>query len=300
MNPPHKSQVLRPYRCRSRGSLAKIGSVLCPEIFMCVPGCCEAMERAISRRGALAGAVASMAFAGASQASAPRSFTRVIDLTHTLSPAFPTFFGTAGIAIERRYSLKKDGANVCWWNVSEHAGTHVDAPFHYSDTGASAEKIAVEQLVVPLAVVDVSAKAVGNADYQLSRTDLVDWEARHGQLPENACVAMNSGWAQHLGSAKFTGKDAAGTMHFPGIHPDAAAWLIAERRIAGLAVDTLSLDHGPSEDFKTHRLWLPSGRWGIENIANLEQVPTNGATLIVGLPKVKGASGGPTRILALI
>jgi kynurenine formamidase len=89
-------------------------------------------------------------------------------------------------------------------------------------------------------------------------------------------------------------------MHFPGIDPQAAEWLIRERRIAGLAVDTLSLDHGPSRDFRTHQLWLPSGRWGIENIANLDQVPAAGATIVVGLPKVKDASGGPARILALI
>jgi kynurenine formamidase len=267
---------------------------------MCVPGCHEVIERAISRRGALAGAVVTTVLAGTGEARAQRSFTRVVDLTHTLSPAFPTFFGKPGIALERRYSLKKDGANVGWWHVLEHAGTHVDAPFHYSDAGATADKISAEQLVVPLAVVDVSAKAARNADYQLLRADLADWEARHGRLPDNACVAMNSSWAQHLGHAKFVGKDAAGTMHFPGFHPDAASWLIDERRVAGLAVDTLSLDHGPSGDFETHRLWLPSGRWGIENIASLDQVPATGATLVVGLPKVKGASGGPARILALV
>lgn len=266
---------------------------------MCVPGCREAIEQVISRRGLLAGTVASAAVAGTSEAHVPRSFTRVVDLTHTLSPAFPTFFGTPGIRLERRYRLKQDGANVGWWHVLEHAGTHVDAPLHYSDAGASADRIAPEQLVVPLAVVNVAAKAARDADYQLSRADLADWEASHGSLPDNACVAMNAGWAQHLGSRKFAGED-NGTMHFPGIDPDAAAWLMAERRIAGLAVDTLSLDHGPSGDFRTHRLWLPSGRWGIENIAALDQVPPSGATLVVGLPKVQGASGGPARIFALV
>ena len=266
---------------------------------MCVPGCREAIERVISRRGVLAGVAASTVLATGSPARAQRSFTRVVDLTHTLSPAFPTFFGTAGFRLERRYRLKRDGANVGWWHVLEHAGTHVDAPFHYSDDGASADKIAPEQLVVPLAVVDVAAKAARDPDYQLSRADLAEWEASHGRLPDNACVAMNAGWAQHLGSRRFAGEH-NGTMHFPGIGPDAAAWLITERRIAGLAVDTLSLDHGPSGDFRTHRLWLPSGRWGIENIAALDQVPPSGATLVVGLPKVKGASGGPARIFALV
>jgi kynurenine formamidase len=263
---------------------------------MRVPGCREAIQRVISRRGFFAGAASAGFLAVQAQA---RSFSTVIDLTHTLSPAFPTFFGTPGIRIDRRYTLKRDRANVGWWHVLEHAGTHVDAPFHYSDTGATVDRIAPEQLVVPLVVIDVAAKAARNADYQLSRQDLAEWEEKHGPLPDNCCVAMNSGWAQHVAHARYAGRN-SGTMHFPGIHPQAAEWLIKERRVAGLAVDTLSLDHGPSRDFGTHQLWLPSGRWGIENIANLDKVPASGATIVVGLPKVKDASGGPARILALI
>jgi kynurenine formamidase len=156
-------------------------------------------------------------------------------------------------------------------------------------------------LVVPLAVVDVTAQAAKNADYQLSRQDLADWEKKHGRLPGNCCVAMNSGWAQHAGNAaKFVGKDSAGVLHFPGFAPEAAEWLLKERRVVGLAVDTVSLDHGPSKDFKTHYLWLPTGRWGIESIANLDRVPATGATLVVGLVKIKDATGGHARIFALL
>ena len=279
---------------------------------MCVPGCREAIQRAMSRRGFFKGAAAGFAatagFAAnagsaataATPALAQRSFTSVIDLTHTLSPEFPTFFGIPGIAIERRYTFSKDGANVNWWHVLEHAGTHVDAPFHYSDTGAAAEMIPADQLVVPLAVVDVAAKAARDSDYAMTVQDILDWEVRHGRLPDNCCVAMHSGWAQHAGNAaKFTGRQ-ANAFHFPGVSPDAADWLISERRVAGLAVDTMSLDPGASKDFKTHKLWLPSGRWGIENVASLDKVPATGATLIAGLPKVKGASGGPARVFALV
>lgn len=268
---------------------------------MCVPGCREAVQRALSRRGLFTGAAAAGFLAtGVTPALAQRSFTSVVDLTHTLSPDFPTFFGTPGISIEKRYTLKKDGANVNWWHVLEHAGTHLDAPLHYSATGASVEMIPAEQLVVPLAVVDVARKAARHADYELDTHDLLDWEAKHGRLPEGCCVAMHSGWARRLTSPNFVGKDTGGIMHFPGIHPEAAAWLMNERSVAGLSVDTLSLDHGPSKDFRTHTLWLPSGRWGIENIANLDKVPAVGATLVVGVPKVKGATGAPARIFALV
>ena len=112
---------------------------------------------------------------------------------------------------------------------------------------------------------------------------------------------MHSGWAQHVSNpAKYTGKDASGVFHFPGVSPEAAEWLMKERTISGLAVDTLSLDNGPSKDFKVHYSWLPSGRWGLENVANLDKVPAAGATLVVGVAKVKDATGGPARLIALV
>lgn len=272
---------------------------------MCVPGCEAAVHRALTRRGFFRGVAASGFAATAvgvgSAVAAPRRFETVVDLTHVMSPAFPTFFGVPGIEMQKQFDFKKDGFNLNWWRIVEHAGTHLDAPLHFSEQGISAERIDAAALVVPLAVVDVSAKAAANADYQMTRADLEAYEKQHGRIPDAACVAMHSGWARFAGEeAKFAGKDAAGTFHFPGVAPDAAQWLLTQRKVTGLAVDTLSLDHGPSKDFKTHYLWLPTGRWGLENVANLERVPAAGATLVVGLPKVKDATGGPVRLLALV
>src|SRR5215467_8640100 len=276
------------------------------EVGMCVPGCQDAVRHALSRRrfvkAGLAASVAATAAAPqiASAASA-RSFTSAVDLTHTMSAEFPTFFGVPGIEMEKKFNLKKDGFNLYWWRLIEHAGTHLDAPIHFSESGATVEKIAADTLVAPLAVIDVAAKAAQNPDYLLSREDLANWEKKHRRLPDNCCVAMQSGWAQHVGNpAKFTGKDGAGVFHFPGVSSQAAEWLMTERKVLGLAVDTLSLDHGPSKDFKVHYAWLPSGRWGLENVANLDKVPAAGATLVVGLAKVKDATGGPARLIALV
>jgi len=239
---------------------------------MCVPGCQEAVRHALSRRGFFKGALAASFGATAvapeiAGAAPARSFTSVVDLTHTMSPDFPTFFGVPGIEMDKKFDLKKDGFNLYWWRIVEHAGTHLDAPIHFSEAGATAEKISADTLVVPLAVVDVAAKAARNPDYLLTTEDLADWEKKHHRLPDNCCVAMQSGWAQH---------------------------------VVGLAVDTLSLDHGPSKDFKVHYGWLPSGRWGLENVANLDKVPPSGAMLVVGLAKVKDATGGPARLIALV
>jgi kynurenine formamidase len=270
---------------------------------MCVPGCQELVHRALSRRRML-GATAAFAAAAVMPPpalAAPRPFKKVVDLTHTMSAEFPTFDGTPGIEMQKVFDLKKDGYNLYRWSLIEHSGTHLDAPIHFSEGGMTVEQIPADVLVAPLAVVNVTDKAAKDPDYQLSRADLAAWERRHGRLPDNACVAMNSGWAMHVSDkARYAGKDAAGVMHFPGIAPDATAWLLKGRKVAGLAVDTLSLDHGASKDFKTHVSWLGAGRWGLENIAGLDNVPAAGATLIVGLAKVKGATGGPTRLLALV
>lgn len=272
---------------------------------MCVPSCQEAVRSALSRRALLKGAgavAAGLSASSTAKGQAPaRSFTSAVDLTHTMSPDFPTFFGVPGIEMQKQFNLSKDAFNLYWWRIIEHAGTHFDAPIHFSANGATADQFGAGDLVIPLAVVDVSAKAANNQDYLLSREDLTEWESRHGRFPEQCCVAMHSGWARHVAdSAKYTGKDAGGVFHFPGIGPQAAEWLMQERRVIGLAVDTLSLDNGSSKDFKTHLLWLPSGRWGLENVANLDHVPASGATLVVGLAKVKDATGGPARLIALV
>jgi kynurenine formamidase len=239
-----------------------------------------------------------------SDASAERSeshFKAVLDLTHTMSPEFPTFFGVPGIELQKQYEFKKDGFNLNWWRIIEHAGTHLDAPLHFSKNGITVEKIAAGELVVPLAVIDVRRQAEKDADYLMTVEDVETWEKRFKKLPDNCCVAMMSGWAQHVGDpAKFTGKDASGTFHFPGFAPELAEWLLAERKVLGIASDTLSLDNGRSKDFKTHHVWLPSGRWGLENVANLEKMPPSGGTLVVGVPKVKDATGAPARLIALI
>lgn len=271
---------------------------------MCLPGCQEAVQRALSRRwffkGAAAAGFAATAIAPEAEA-APRAFKSVIDLTHTMAPDFPTFFGVPGVEMQRQFELKKDGFNLYWWRIIEHAGTHFDAPIHFTEAGATVEKIPADTLVVPLAVVDVAAKAAADPDYQLSHQDLAAWERRHGRLPANCCVAMHSGWARHVNdAARFTGKDAGGAFHFPGVAPEATEWMLKERRVTGLAVDTLSLDHGSSKDFRTHALWLGAGRWGLENVANLDKAPPRGATLVVGVAKVRDATGGPTRLFALV
>ncbi|NQV22343.1 MAG: cyclase family protein [Rhodospirillales bacterium] len=273
---------------------------------MCLPECHEVLAKRLGRRGFLGGAAAATVGAGfASNAlAAPvpedTSFSRVVDLTHALSPEFPTFGNGVNVEIEAVADYGSAGYNVNRWHLVEHTGTHMDAPLHFIKDGIPVDQIDPANLVVPLAVIDVRAQAARDPDYRLTPDDITVWEAKHGRLPDNCCVALNSGWSDYVAAEKFRNADPEGTMHFPGFHSHTAALLIQERNVAGIAVDTLSLDFGGSKDFATHHAWLLSGRWGLECIANLDQVPARGATLVVGAPKIKGATGGPSRLFALV
>jgi kynurenine formamidase len=185
------------------------------------------------------------------------------------------------------------------WLLVEHTGTHMDAPFHFSD-GDSADMIPAANLVGPLVVVDIRAKAAETPDAQLTPDDLAAWEAAHGPIPEGSIVAMNSGWDQHVTTAMFRNADSDGVMHFPGFHIEAIEFLLEGRNAHGIFVDTLSLDYGPSPDFAVHYRWLPAGKYGVEAVANLGELPPIGATVVVGGPKIAGATGGMTRIFAFV
>ena len=281
---------------------------------MCPPNILEALYGASSRRGVVAKGLAAaaavacathaplLAQAAAAEAKQTRSFSEVMDLTHPLYEGFPTFGGDKWFTRESWLTYSKDKLNIGKWVLVEHTGTHMDAPLHFSADGHSIDMIPAADLVVPLALIDISRRAQDNPDTAMTPDDVRAWEAANGPLPDGCCVAMNSGWHRFLDSPKFTGRDAAGNNHVPGIHGETAHMLL-ERNVKGIGVDTLSLDTGlqtKADAFPVHYGWLGAGRWGVEALANLDALPAKGATLVLGAPKVRGGTGGPTRVYALI
>ncbi|ABD54666.1 cyclase family protein [Jannaschia sp. CCS1] len=261
-------------------------------------------ERMLSRRSLFKGGLAA---AGA--AAVGSTFTKatpaladghagVFDMTHTLSEDFPTYFGEPGFSAEQVFNFADNGFNLFNLSVNEHTGTHIDAPLHFSADGTSVDEIPVGDLVAPLCVIDIAARAEDDADTTVTPDDLQAWIDANGEIPDGACVAMHSGWAAKVGGDGFRNFDGT-AQHYPGFHIEATQMLL-ETGARSMAVDTLSLDHGISADFATHYAWLPSGRFGIENLAGLDQVPASGATLIIGAPKHRGGTGGPARIFAMV
>ena len=288
---------------------------------MCAPSVIEKVRQRISRRDLLkstAAAAGGVLTAGcqstpksqAAPANEPVSFTRVVDLSHTLHPDFPAWFvpgvphldqflPPAIVEVERVMKFEEHGASLNKITYWEHVGTHMDAPSHFSE-GSTVEKIPAEDLILPLAVINIKAKAASDPLAQVTLEDIKAWEAKHGRIPERACLAMNSGWAHHVSTPKYKSLNAVGKHHQPAFQIDAISFIMEDRNVVSIGVDTFSFDNLHTPDHDVHYAWLGDERWGIENINNLDEVPAVGATIVVGQPKIQGGTGGPNRVMALV
>ena len=240
-------------------------------------------------------------------AATPFSSGKWIDLSYDFSdktiywPTAETFrFDTAfeGITSGGFYY---SAFNFC---AAEHGGTHLDAPVHFAAGKWSTDQIPLENLTGNVVVVDVSAKAMANPDYQISVDDIQTWEKINGVITDNSIVFFRTGYGsfypdskKYLGTDE-RGQDAVANLHFPGIHPVAAEWLTKNRKIKAIGIDVASIDNGQSKDFKTHQIFYGVNIPGFENVANMDKLPAKGA-YVVALPmKIKGGSGAPLRIVA--
>jgi kynurenine formamidase len=192
------------------------------------------------------------------------------------------------------------------YSAAEHGGTHIDAPVHFAEGRRSVDQIPLEQLIAPAIKIDVSERAAENRDYLISIEDIKVWEKHNGRIPDLSIVLFQTGWGKfwpkkldYLGTDAH-GDDAVKDLHFPGLDPQAAKWLVENRRISAVGIDTASIDYGQSTEFASHVELMTNNIPAFENVANLDQVPESGA-FVVALPmKIKGGSGAPLRIVALL
>ena len=234
---------------------------------------------------------------------------RWVDLTHSFSekaiywPTADEFKRTTAFE-----GTTEAGFYYCAYNFSaaEHGGTHIDAPVHFAEGRKSVDQLPLDQLVGPAVVIDVKAQADTNRDYQVVVADFERWETKHGRLPDGCIVLLNTG-SSHLWPDKKTymgtderGPDAVAKLHFPGLHPDAARWLVDNRSIKAIGLDTPSIDYGQSTLFESHRTLFDRNVPALENVANIDEVPVTGATIFVFPMKLQGGSGGPARIAVFI
>ncbi|XP_022247297.1 uncharacterized protein LOC106463956 [Limulus polyphemus] len=203
----------------------------------------------------------------------------------------------------RENGTTKDGY---WYQIDEfsaatHGGTHLDAPCHFALGSWCVSDIPINHLVAPAVVVDVADKTRGNPDYLIQSTDVYKWEEKHGEIPDGSIVLFRTGWGKFWPDVvKYMGTDTndESKLHFPGIHPDLAQFLVDNRNIYGVGIDTASQDYGQSKIYKSHQILEAKNIYGLENVANLEKLPPTGAMLYVMPMKLRNASGAPCRIVA--
>ena len=233
----------------------------------------------------------------------------LVDLSHTYD-ATTVFWPTA-----ETYRLDKvaDGVTPGGYYYaannffsSEHGGTHLDAPVHFAQGAQSVERVPLERLFGEAYVIDVVAQAAANADHQVTVEDIAAAERVQGPIPPSAIVLLRTGFsarwpdaARYLGTAE-RGEAAATKLHFPGLHPDAARWLVANRTFKAIGIDTASIDFGQSTLFESHRILYERNIPGFENLTALERLPLTGAAIVALPMKIGGGSGAPLRAVAIV
>jgi kynurenine formamidase len=243
-------------------------------------------------------------------ANSPLGDVRWIDLTHDFS--FETIFwptDTQGFVLEENFKGMTDKGYFYSSNnyrAAEHGGTHIDAPIHFAKDGQTLDEIPLERLTGPAAVIDVRQQANANRDYQVTVQDLTNWEEQNGPLTPGVILLLRTGFDQYWPSAEQylgtadRGPDAIPKLHFQGLHPSAAKWLVENRRIDAIGIDTASIDFGQSELYESHQILFKHEIPAFENVAHLGELPATGAYVIALPMKIKGGSGGPLRIVAAL
>ncbi len=232
-----------------------------------------------------------------------------IDLTYEFS--FETIYWPTSDTFQLKEVFEGTTDNGYYYTANtfctaEHGGTHIDAPIHFAKGRWTVEQIPLHHLTGKAVVIDVSGNALQNRDYQIGVDDFTNWEATHGRITEGTIVLLKTGlgqfWpdpAKYMGTAK-RGQQAVEDLHFPGLHPDAAQWLVDNRLIHAIGLDTPSIDYGQSELYESHQILFDRNIPAFENVANLDRLPPTGAWVIALPIKIKGGSGGPLRIVALL
>ena len=193
------------------------------------------------------------------------------------------------------------------FSAAEHGGTHADAPIHFAQNGRTMEQIPLEEWIGPAVNIDTTGECEKNRDYLLGVEDIKGWENKFGKIPDGAWVIMYTGIDTQyypdkkkvLGTDK-TGEEALPELSFPGFSPESVEFLIKERNITGIAIDTPSIDYGRSKDFKVHQILCGADKLALENIAKLDELPPSGAMLYVMPIPIKDGTGAPARVFAIL
>ncbi len=229
------------------------------------------------------------------------TFQRTIHLSHIIASNIPQWQGDPPVEFVTVASRETDGYYLRRLSLGEHSATHMNAPISFQAGGIGIDRYPAESLIVPAVVIDIRDRAAANPDYAIALSDVLNWEQKYGLIPSESVVLLFTGWQDKWQDKQaFLNPDADGKLHFPGFGIEATQFLLSERHIAGVGIDTHGVDSGLDETFAINCLVLEQPRIVLENLTNLDQLPPIGTTLVVGILRLQGGSGSPVAVLALI
>ncbi|MBX9787470.1 MAG: cyclase family protein [Pirellulales bacterium] len=228
---------------------------------------------------------------------------RIIDLSYPLNSKAAYWPGDNYKPFDLRTiaTLERDGVLSKAFSTPEHLGTHLDAPSHFERDGVSVDRLDPRDLFASGVVIDVTGAVAMSADYRLTKADIERWEAELGEIPRRTIVLLRTGWGRFWNEPmRYQNHDLQGRMHFPGFSAEAVEFLLKERQVRGVGLDTMSVDYGLSRDFVVHHVLAKAGAFGLENVAKLDELPARGFWLSVAPIKIETGTGGPARVFALL
>jgi kynurenine formamidase len=239
---------------------------------------------------------------------------RLIDLTQTLSPDFPTIvlppeFGQCRpVRMEEISRYDERGPAWYWNNVSfgEHSGTHFDAPIHWisgrNRPRNSVDTVPPGHFIAPACVIDCSAEAKADADFLLTGAHVATWEKHHGRIAAGSWVLMRTDWSKRKDPVAYQNFDETG-QHTPGPDPDCVRFLVNERDVLGFGTETIGTDAGQAAHFAPpypcHYYMHGAGKYGLQCLCNLDLLPPTGALVVAAPLKILRGSGSPLRVFAI-
>jgi kynurenine formamidase len=234
--------------------------------------------------------------------------SRVVDLTHSFGSDTIVWPTEQDFKLVVQHAEDTPGGYFYASNrmeLPEHGGTHIDAPIHFSRGKQTLDQIPLERLVGTGVRIDITKQCARDRNYRVAISDLERWEAEHGRIRRGTIVLLDTGFARfwparkvYLGT-ELRGEAGVRELHFPGLHPEAAAWLVRERQVKAVGIDTASIDYGQSTKFESHVALLSANIPVLENLANLDDLPDRGFDVIALPMKIAGGTGGPLRIIAV-
>ncbi|MFT7461227.1 MAG: kynurenine formamidase [Planctomycetota bacterium] len=227
--------------------------------------------------------------------------SKAVDLTQPLYNGMPFWPGTEPIKIERLADYDQ-GYRMHKFTMWENIGTHVDSPSHFAAGKGkrTIDQLPLDQLIVPIVVINVQNKVTSNDDYLLTVNDITEWEAHHGKIEKGCLLVMNTGWYKKFSNpTAYVNQDKEGVLHFPGFST-AVAELLINRDVAGIGIDTLSLDPGNDLSFPVHNVMLAANKYQVENLNNLDALPETGAVVVIGVLPVRDGSQAQARVIGLM